>query len=63
LYFLGLLIAVALSYAEPAGQHFPPKYAVAFFFMLGNWLPYTQSVMWPLWSVSFEEQFYLLWPA
>lgn len=34
--------------------------------MLGNWLPLhfqVVSLMWPLWSVSLEEQFYLLWPA
>jgi peptidoglycan/LPS O-acetylase OafA/YrhL len=63
LYFLGIGIAVVLARIAPADQHFPPKYAVAFLLMAGNWLPYTQSVMWPLWSVSFEEQFYLLWPA
>ena len=63
LYFLGLLIAVVLSHLDSVHQHFPLRYALAFLFMLGNWMPYTQSVMWPLWSVSFEEQFYLLWPA
>jgi peptidoglycan/LPS O-acetylase OafA/YrhL len=65
LYFLGLLFGVLLPLAD-SSQYFPLKYAVAFVFMVGNWLPlhfHFQSVMWPLWSVSLEEQFYLLWPA
>jgi peptidoglycan/LPS O-acetylase OafA/YrhL len=65
LYFLGLLIAVLLPLAD-SSQYFPPKYALAFVFMLGNWLPLhfqVISLMWPLWSVSLEEQFYLLWPV
>jgi len=65
LYFLGILIAVLLPLVD-SSQYFPPKYALAFVFMLGNWLPLhfrVASLMWPLWSVSLEEQFYLLWPA
>jgi peptidoglycan/LPS O-acetylase OafA/YrhL len=67
LYFLGLLIGVLLPLGD-SSQYFPLRYAFAFVFMAGNWLPIhspcrLQSVMWPLWSVSLEEQFYLLWPA
>jgi peptidoglycan/LPS O-acetylase OafA/YrhL len=67
LYFLGLLIGVLLPLAD-SSQYFPLKYAFSFVFMVGNWLPLhspfrLQSVMWPLWSVSLEEQFYVLWPA
>ena len=66
LYFLGILIAVVLPWID-SQQYFPVRYGAAFVFMLGNWigilgLP-VHSVMWSLWSVSFEEQFYLLWPA
>ena len=42
-------------------------YALSFFLFAGNWmmalrgLPRAIAIV-PLWSVSFEEQFYLLWP-
>jgi len=69
LYFLGLLIGVLLPLVD-SSQYFPLKYAVSFVFMAGNLLPLfsnlrflVRSVMWALWSVSLEEQFYLLWPA
>ncbi len=66
LYFMSLLGGSLLSLLD-SSQYFPPKYAVAFALMGGNWLLFfgvrIQSVMVPLWSVSFEEQFYLLWPA
>jgi peptidoglycan/LPS O-acetylase OafA/YrhL len=64
LYFFGILIAVLLPLIDP-GEYFPLKYGLAFVLMSGNWLitfglP-AQSLMMSLWSVSFEEQFYLLW--
>ena len=66
LYFLALLIGVLLPLVDPL-EYFPVRYALAFAGMVGNWLVLgnvqIQSVMWPLWSVSMEEQFYLLWPA
>lgn len=65
LYFLAILIGVLLPLADPR-QHFPLKYALAFVFLSGNWLfsfaVDIRSIMVILWSVSFEEQFYLLWP-
>jgi peptidoglycan/LPS O-acetylase OafA/YrhL len=66
LYFLGILIGVVLPLIDPREQ-FPLKYAVAFALMFGNWMisfagP-VPSVVFSLWSVSFEEQFYLIWPA
>ena len=73
LYFLAILIAIFLSHIDPT-QTFPLTYALAFVLLSGNWLislrlagilriADTASVMVILWSVSFEEQFYLLWPA
>src|SRR5262249_37135014 len=66
LYFLGIGIAVGLSYVDHT-QKFPLTYVAAFFLLCGNWLTslvgFPGSVMNPLWSVSFEEQFYLVWPS
>jgi len=66
LYFLGILIAVVLSHLDPT-QLFSLKYVIAFLLLSGNWLVsisgFPGNVMNALWSVSFEEQFYLLWPA
>jgi peptidoglycan/LPS O-acetylase OafA/YrhL len=66
LYFLGIFIGVCLTFVDPS-EHFPAKYVLAFMLLSGNWLQSLigapGSVMNALWSVSFEEQFYLLWPA
>lgn len=66
LYFFALLIGILLSLVDKE-QHFGWKYLLAFVFLSGNWLTsligFPGSVMDPLWSVSFEEQFYLLWPS
>ena len=66
LYFFAILIGALLATIDPQ-QRFPMRYVFAFVFLLGNWLTTLQgfpgSVMNPLWSVSFEEQFYLAWPA
>ena len=66
LYFLGIFIAILLHFVD-ADQRFPVKYVAAFLLLSGNWLTSLVgapgSVMNPLWSVSFEEQFYLLWPT
>jgi len=66
LYFLAIFIGVALTLVD-RDQRFPAKYVVAFMLLSGNWLQSLigapGSVMNPLWSVSFEEQFYLVWPT
>lgn len=40
---------------------------LAFLFMMGNWYVasagFGTSPIYPLWSISLEEQFYLVWPA
>jgi len=66
LYFVFLLVVTPLmSYALP-GESMPLKYTVAFVLLAGNWAcavwGYPHSVAGPLWSVSMEEQFYLVWP-
>lgn len=66
LYFLGILVGVLLPLVDPS-ERFPLQYAFAFAFMFGNWMISLRgavpSAVFALWSVSFEEQFYLLWPA
>ncbi len=66
LYFLALLIGILLPRLDPS-QEFPWRYLGAFVLLSGNWIysfgGYFQSVMMVLWSVCFEEQFYLVWPA
>ena len=48
------------------GKDITFKYVVAFVLLSGNWAciawGWPISVLGPLWSVSVEEQFYLLWP-
>jgi peptidoglycan/LPS O-acetylase OafA/YrhL len=66
LYFFAILIGALLPLID-SRQRFPMSYVLGFVFLAGNWLTsllgYPGSVMNPLWSVSFEEQFYLAWPA
>ncbi len=66
LYFLAIAIATFLPHIDST-QTFPLRYVVAFLFLAGNWIvsfyDFPESVMNALWSVSFEEQFYLFWPA
>jgi peptidoglycan/LPS O-acetylase OafA/YrhL len=65
LYF-GITIAYAL-----AGRYFPamrmePGRVLAYFLLAGNWYialhPWIQTPLRSLWSISVEEQFYLVWP-
>lgn len=66
LYFLGIFIGVALTFVDPT-EKFPLSYAAGFALLFGNWMISLKgsvpSAVYALWSVSFEEQFYLLWPA
>ena len=66
LYFLAIFIGVLLTFVD-SDQHFPVKYVVAFMLLSGHWLQSLigapGSVMNSLWSVSFEEQFYLVSPT
>jgi peptidoglycan/LPS O-acetylase OafA/YrhL len=66
LYFAFLLFAVLLNKMGFHSQSLTAPYLAGYALLAGNWiyvaygLPHSVTV--PLWSVSIEEQFYLLWP-
>jgi peptidoglycan/LPS O-acetylase OafA/YrhL len=66
LYFAFLALAVALQWIVP-GQHVTLRAGLWFSLLAGNWFivfhGFPSSVIFPLWSVSIEEQFYITWPA
>jgi len=66
LYFFVIGLAAILSIFDRS-QPLSLLYAIAFTLFFGNWIVFLRgypaaSMIGPLWSVSFEEQFYLLWP-
>jgi peptidoglycan/LPS O-acetylase OafA/YrhL len=65
LYFFFLLLVVTIPFCSPEHQ-FTLRYVFLFLVLLGNWAMvvygWPNCVANPLWSVSVEEQFYLLWP-
>lgn len=65
LYFF--YIGISLIPAVNPNHAFTLRQAAAFVFMAGNWSIIAwgwplHSIVGPLWTVSIEEQFYLLWP-
>lgn len=66
LYFAFIGLAVAMQWFVP-GQHVGWGAGLSFLLLSGNWWlvfkGFPSSVIFPLWSVSIEEQFYLTWPA
>jgi len=66
LYFAVLAVAVVLAHTIP-GQSLPWYYVVGYLLFVGNWINvafgHPLSVCGPLWTVSIEEQFYLVWPV
>jgi peptidoglycan/LPS O-acetylase OafA/YrhL len=66
LYFAFLALAVILQWIVP-GQHVTWRAGMWFSLLAGNWFivfhGFPSSVIFPLWSVSIEEQFYITWPA
>lgn len=64
LYFAFVLFAFGLTFVDRT-QHFSASQLTMFLMLAGNWaaaVTVIRSVVAPLWSVSIEEQFYLLWP-
>src|SRR5580658_910926 len=66
LYFLLIAVAVLLSHTM-ASQHLPWYYVAGYLLFVGNWVHAVfgkpESICSPLWTVSIEEQFYLIWPV
>jgi peptidoglycan/LPS O-acetylase OafA/YrhL len=64
LYFFFVSLAYGMTYFDTS-QVFTGRQLLMFLLLAGNWasaVTYLNSVVAPLWSVSVEEQFYLLWP-
>ena len=66
LYFFMIILAGLISIFD-SHQVLTTTYALAFLLFTGNWIISINGypgagIIGPLWSVSFEEQFYLLWP-
>lgn len=64
LYYAFVIAAAVIPFLNPWGK-FSLRYVIPFMLLSGNWSTIvfgpTGSVAEPLWSVSVEEQFYLLW--
>ena len=74
LYFLVVALGVVLAHKSAIhslpwyySQTLPWRYVAGYLLFAGNWVyavsGTTLSICAPLWTVSIEEQFYLLWPA
>ncbi|RRA48947.1 acyltransferase [Acidipila sp. EB88] len=78
LYFLGIGLGVALPHVAKAfAGHMPPMvhafsyvggFVLPYLLLVGNWAIVAKGwslnpMLMPLWSISVEEQFYLLWPS
>ena len=66
LYFLLICLGVVLSHTM-AHQSLPWYYVAGYLLFFGNWVHAVfgqpTSICSPLWTVSIEEQFYLIWPV
>jgi peptidoglycan/LPS O-acetylase OafA/YrhL len=64
LYFLFVFAAYALTFAVPS-EGLTWKHVLGYMLFAGNWVYFLMPVTTiaaPLWSISLEEQFYLIWP-
>lgn len=64
--YMSFVALAAVVSAVSHTQHLQPRYVIGYLLLAGNWV----YVAWgmpvsfatPLWTISIEEQFYLLWP-
>ena len=67
LYFLVIALGIVLTHAVPNLQVLPWRLVAGYLLFVSNWMYPTggtvRSICGPLWTVSIEEQFYILWPA
>jgi peptidoglycan/LPS O-acetylase OafA/YrhL len=66
LYYLFVISVMLFPFIDPHRAFVDTHFSLPFLCMMGNWsfvlFGWPGSVAVPLWSVSVEEQFYLLWP-
>jgi len=66
LYFVVVGLGIVLAHTM-RNQSLPWYYIAGYVLFVGNWVHavfgHPQSICSPLWTVSIEEQFYLIWPA
>jgi peptidoglycan/LPS O-acetylase OafA/YrhL len=66
LYFSFLALAWAMQWLVP-GQHIGWRAGLAFALFAGNWwvvfVGFPNSIIFHLWFISLQEQFYFVWPA
>jgi peptidoglycan/LPS O-acetylase OafA/YrhL len=64
--YLSFVVFALMLPLLSAEQNLDWRYGAGYLFFLGNWMIVTngfpQSVVFPLWSVSMEQQFYFAWP-
>jgi peptidoglycan/LPS O-acetylase OafA/YrhL len=67
LYFLVVALGIVLAHAVPNLQRLSWGLVAGYLMFVSNWMypivGTVRSICAPLWTVSIEEQFYLLWPA
>jgi peptidoglycan/LPS O-acetylase OafA/YrhL len=65
LYYFFVTLSIFVPFLNP-GHAFSLRYILPFLLLAGNWSTVVfgplHTAVFPLWSVSIEEQFYLLWP-
>jgi peptidoglycan/LPS O-acetylase OafA/YrhL len=66
IYFVVIALGIVLAHTVP-GENLPWSYVAAYLLFAGNWIHAAhgspKSIAAPLWTVSIEEQFYLIWPV